>query len=198
MTVSLLPEWLRWSWVAMYAVVVVVHLSHSMNVEGRQRMWHSGHVAMSLGMAHMFLPQRLKLVSETTCGALFAVVVVTLAIWLLRSWTYRRAVNLLWMILLLDMLAMVYMFAFSRAAIAPVTTVLVAYFIGAMIGWMNGWFDDDGGRSGLLPLAIDPYPCSAPACVESLPGDSSVGGRVTLSAMAAGMAYMFVAMQTGM
>lgn len=198
MIVSLLSEWLRWPWVAIYAAAIMIHLSHAISVEGRQRAWHTGHIVMSVGMTHMFLPQHLKAVSQTTCRILFAVVVILLAIWLLRAWISRRAVNLLWVILLLDMLAMVYMFAFSNVAITLVTVVLVVYFFGATIGWVIGWFDDDGGRSGLLPFAIDPYPCSAPTCAEPLPGDSSIAGRISLSAMAAGMAYMFVAMQTGL
>lgn len=195
---SLLSEGLRWPWVAVYAVIVVVHLSHAMSVEGRQRAWHSGHVMMAVGMAYMFLPPRLKMVSDVAWEAVFAVVAAAILAWLLRAWINCRAVNLLWVVSLLDMLAMVYMFAFPGAAIAPVTYVLVVYFAGVMVGWMNGTFDDDSGRDGLLPFVVGLRSCSASAFAEPLPGASSMSERTTLSAMGAGMAYMFIAMQAGM
>jgi hypothetical protein len=198
MTPSLLPEWLRWLWVGVYAVIVVVHLSHAIEVEGRQRTWHFGHVVMAVGMVSMLLPSRLKIVSDVAWEILFAVVAAAILAWLLRAWINRRTVNFLWALSLLDMLAMVYMFAFPGAAIAPVTYVLVIYFVGVMVGWMKGMFDDDGGRDRLLPLVIGPRSCSVSTFAGPLPGASSVSERTTLSAMAAGMAYMFIAMQAGL
>jgi hypothetical protein len=195
---ELLPEWLRWVWVAVYAVIVLVHLRHALSEGGQRRAWHSGHVVMSLGMAYMFLPMRLKVVPDVAWGTVFAVFTVIILAWILRAWTDERAVNLLWTISLVHMLAMVYMFALPEATIVVLTYALVAYFGSETVAWLVGAFDDAAERRGLLPFAIGPRSPKARAAAKPLAGASPVDLRATLCAMAAGMAYMFFAMQVGM
>lgn len=195
---KLLPEWLRWVWVAVYAVIIIVHLRHALSEGGQRRAWHGGHVVMSLGMAYMFLPMHLKMVPDIAWGTAFTVVAAIILAWILWAWADQRAVNLLWAISLIHMLTMVYMFALPGAAIAVLTYALVAYFGSETVAWLVGAFDDDARRRGLLPFAIGPRSPKARASAKPLAHVSSVELRATLCAMAAGMAYMFFAMQVGM
>jgi hypothetical protein len=194
---ELLPEWLRWVWVAVYMGVIIVHLRHALTEGGQRRVWHGGHVVMALGMVYMFLPMHLKVVSDIVWGAAFTVVAAIILAWILWEWTDQRAVNLLWAISLVHMLAMVYMFALPGAAIAVLTYALVAYFGSETVAWLVGAFDD-AGRRRLLPFAIGPHSPKAHASVKPLACASPVELRATLCAMAAGMAHMFFAMQVGM
>jgi hypothetical protein len=43
----LLPEWLRWSWIAVYAVILIVHARYAVSMGGQRRAWHSGHTVMA-------------------------------------------------------------------------------------------------------------------------------------------------------
>lgn len=142
---TLLNEWLQWLWIAVYAVIVVVHLSHAIDTDCRQA-WHSNHVVMAVGMGYMFFPTRLKTVSDEVWQVVFITITAIILIWVLRLWFTYWVIDLLWMISLFDMLAMIYMFAFPEAAIASLTYVLVIYFIGEMVVWMGGVFDDNGGN----------------------------------------------------
>ena len=144
----------------------------------------------------MFMPSHLKVISDSIWGAAFATAAVVIFGWLLRAWTSRRAVNFLWVFSLLDMVAMVYMFRLPRTAIAPLTAVLVIYFAGTMIVWLSGKFNDDYRQNGLIPLALNPRPSST--AVTTLASETSAKSRTSLAIMSAGMAYMFVAMQTGL
>lgn len=192
----LLGEWLRWLWIAVYIVIVVVHLSHAIDTDCRQA-WHSNHVVMAVGMGYMFLPARLKTVSDEVWQVVFIMVATIIFIWTVRSWATHGVIDLLWMISLFDVLAMIYMFVFPEIAIAPLTYVLVIYFIGEMVVWMGGVFDDNRHRGRPLPLAIHPRLYSRLVFHEPLVGGNSVREHITLSAMAAGMAYMFIVMQSG-
>jgi hypothetical protein len=94
---------------------------------------------------------------------------------------------------------MVYMFALPVAQVAMVTYALVAYFAWEMVAWAAGSFDEaDEGRRGLVALAIGPRSSGTRTFTKPLVGVSSVELRATLRAMAAGMAYMFIAMTVGM
>jgi len=43
----LLPEWLRWGWIAVYAVILIVHARYAVSMGGQRRAWHSGHTVMA-------------------------------------------------------------------------------------------------------------------------------------------------------
>ncbi|ADJ17067.1 DUF5134 domain-containing protein [Halalkalicoccus jeotgali] len=195
--IGLLSEWLRWPWIVVYAVVTVVHLSHAIDTDCRQ-VWHSNHVVMAVGMGYMFLPTRLKAVSDEVWQITFIIIAATIVVWVLHLWATQRTIDFLWMISLFDVVAMIYMFAFPEAAIAPLTYLLVIYFILETIVWMGGVFDHTRQWGRLLPVLIHSRLYSRLIFHEPLVGSSSGRERMTLSAMAAGMAYMFIIMQSGM
>lgn len=195
----LLPEWLRGVWVAVYAIILIVHARHAVNMGGQRRAWHSGHTVMALGMAYMFLPTDLKAVPELAWETVFSALAAVIGGWVVVTWTRYGAVNLLWALSAIDMLAMVYRFALPWVGIAVVTYALVAYFVSEMVAWAFGSFDEaDGRRRGLVAFTIGSRSPGAYTFTKPLVGTSSVELRATLGAMAAGMAYMFIAMTVGM
>ena len=187
--VDLLPGWLRWLWVAVYAAILVVHLRHAAAADGRRRGWHSVHTLMALGMLAMFLPPRLK-PQEGAAGAdAYAAAAAALAVWIGVRLARRRRVDLLWLVGLADTLAMVYMFALPAAAITALTAALAGYFAAEAAGWTAGAFDGDGPLRRRVGRAREPRPA------EQLLRRSTFELRATLAAMALGMGYMLVAMQ---
>lgn len=195
---ALLQEWLRWAWVMAYSVIVVVHLRHALSKGGQRRAWHGVHIVMGLGMFYMFLSRPLKTVPGFVWEIGFAVVAAVILGWILRVWAEKRAVNFLWTISVFHMLAMVYMFALPEVSVAALTYVLAAYFVFESFAWLVGAFDDVGEKRRLLPFAIGPRSPESRASTQPLVGASPFRLRATLSPMAAGMAYMFFAMQLDM
>lgn len=80
-----LPDWLRIVWVAIYALILVlhlvVHLRHLIGLGGQERAWHSSHVLMALGMVYMFLPAGI-----VTLPSMVGIVVFALAALAATGW----------------------------------------------------------------------------------------------------------------
>lgn len=192
----LLPEWLRLVWVAVFAYTTLSHLAHAAVMPGRRRWWHGTHILMAIGMTYMSLPTGLKQLPEVWWETLFAMAAIAVLVWMLAARTRRRPVDALWFASLLGMGAMAYMFALPGAAVAPVTYTLVAYYLAVAAAWAGGWFyEDDERRSSPLPVVVGPRGPTVPVRARGSASRVPLELRVTLAAMAMGMAYMFVAMQ---
>ena len=194
----LLPEWLRLVWVAIYAVIVIVHLRHAVVMGGQLRAWHTGHILMALGMSWMFLPGGIITLPTTVGEVVFALSALAISCWVIGTTASRRRLDFLWLILLLDMLGMVYMFAFPQVAFAPLTYLCTIYFATEMGSWLVRIFDRLDRQQWVLPsfagVATRVLKTDARPLVEA----NSIEMCITLGLMAAGMAYMFLAMQAGM
>ena len=203
----LLPEWLSWVWVAAFVCIAATHLRHVVQARGHRRAWHIGHTTMAVGMTFMFLQHAgLTLLPAVLWEVIFGAYALALVAWIFSAWGAGRPVNALWAISTVDMAAMFYMFAMPQAALAPLTYALAAYFVLLAVGWMSGILDDEARSRNPLPLAIGPPLAAKPGAaigvsvsedrpVDALCGHATLGHRLTLTGMALGMAYMFVAMQ---
>lgn len=93
---------------------------------------------MALGM--MFLPKTPFPIPSLAWQILFAVAACLIVIWCIWTWSQGRAVNILWVTLLIGVLAMVYMYSFPGAANHILSYVLVAYFVLEALAWFIGAF----------------------------------------------------------
>jgi hypothetical protein len=191
---NILPDWLAVIWTLVFLAVFLIHLRHLVDTRGQRRLWHSGHVLMAIGMAFMFAPSSIDHLNIPTSfwQLTFAGGALVILAWLLTEALERRPFNALWVVIATDLAAMVYMWS-PNGYRAPVTWLLVAYFVGQSLLWGT-----DRMRS------IDRHRLRAGFSVMA---DGSVGAavaqplicfrdlRVSMSAMTLGMAYMFVAMQ---
>lgn len=187
----LLPDWLRWLWVAVFVGVVAIHCSHAVAIRGQRRAWHAGHVVMGLGMAAMVAPGWVATGPAAAWKGVFLGGTAVVFGWLVRAWTERRPVSPLWIGSLFDMAAMAYMLGTSTVSLPPLTWAFVVYFALLALAWLTGVFDER-----MPPVATDPHPTTDPAGA-ALTGAIPARQRVSLAVMAMGMAYMFVAMQVG-
>lgn len=207
---ALLPVWLGVAASLVFLVVLVVHVWHLFDEGVRGRAWHCGHVLMAAGMIDMFLPTHGMVVSAGIGEGVFAVSACLVFCWLLVGLARGASVGVLWIVLGVDLSAMVYMFAMSQVRIAWLSWLLVAWFVLQAAGWATGRLSAVVGRGGLGDT-----PCGAQAVVAETGGPGAASGaggpdaaarsaahsvsiRLTLLAMNLGMAYMFVAMQLGM
>jgi hypothetical protein len=193
--VNILPTWLAVIWALVFLAIFLIHVRHLLDTRGQRRLWHSGHVLMAVGMAFMFAPSSIDHLNIPASfwqlgfgGA--ALVILT---WILTEALERHAVNVLWLVMVTDLGAMVYMW--SPGGFRPaITALLAANFAGQSLLWAT-----DRMRS------IDRI--TLPGASFSVMSDGAVGAavaqplicyrdlRVSMSAMTAGMVYMLVAMQ---
>lgn len=193
-SVGLLPNWLRLIWVVAFAGIAAVHIGHARAMEGQRRCWHAIHVLMALGMIEMFLPLGKKGVPgsawEVALGAAAAGVVV----WMVEG---SQPVSGLWAVSVVDLVAMVYMFALSSAASAALSYALAGYFVLESVAWAIPVLGDTGRWQGTLALPSSGATAPVVAAPVTLSGRASLGLRASLAVMAMGMAYMFVAVLAG-
>lgn len=190
----LLPDWLRYVWVVVFAGIIAIHVLHSWAIGGQRRVWHVVHALMALGMIEMFLPHGVGGVSRTAWEVAFAVAAAGLAACVVQGWL---PVNGLWAISIADLVAMVYMFALPGAAQPALTYALAGYFGAEAVAWMTRLLGDTGRWQGTLALPSSGGSTQAVVSPVALAGQASLGLRASLAVMATGMAYMFVAMQAG-
>lgn len=215
-----LPNWVGVVWAMVFAVIVVAHVWHIIVTTGRHRLWHCAHVLMALGMIVMFIPTGHTVVSsefgEVVFGVAATAVVGLLVADPLRGGTAGR----LWMVTVVDLAAMVYMFAMMTTRLVWLTIPLVIWFVLQATGWATGRLYTAVNHGGLgasqprparalggvgaarRPPAGSPrdQPHQAPEAHSHDTGSSAHRSviSITLALMALGMAYMLVAMQFGM
>lgn len=182
---------IRWLWVGVFLAGVAVHCIHSVADRGESGAWHAGHVVMALGMIVMFVPNSAFSVPNGVTTVIFVGCSVAVLAWLVRASVVGRPVSHLWAFSFADMVAMVYMLGPASRITVPVTAALAAYFSCVAVAWLCGALDDRKSVS----VAIGDIPKTR---AMPLAGTTTAGERVTFAAMAAGMAYMFVAMWVGM
>jgi hypothetical protein len=75
---NILPNWLAVVWTLAFIAIVVIHVRHLRDTRGQQRLWHSTHVLMAVGMVFMYAPASIdhynvpngfwQLAPSTCCG----------------------------------------------------------------------------------------------------------------------------------
>jgi len=156
---SWLPAWLGALWVAVFAVVAVVHVVHLSGVGAWAQAWHGGHVLMALGIISMYWPDSTGFVPASEGEIAFAVLAVAAAAAALSTAVQGRW-SILWTISALDFAIMVYMFAMPKHRQIVLTLVLAAWLLVEACFWITGWL----GRSSL--------PGSSMAGLDVGPGDA--------------------------
>ncbi len=195
-TANILPTWLAVIWTLVFLAIVVIHARHVLDSDdGQRRTWHSGHVLMALGMAFMFAPSSIDHfdVPSGFWQLAFANGALAVLAWMLAQALSRRAINVLWLVMALDLGAMAYMWSPSGFQ-APITWLLVAYFTAQSLLWVSDRMRDVDRRT--LPgaaLSLTPGGAVAIAAAEPLVCFRDL--RLSMFAMTLGMAYMFAAMQ---
>ena len=190
----ILPNWLAVVWMLAFIAIVVIHLRHVLDSTGQRRVWHSGHVLMALGMVFMFAPASIdhfdipsgfwQLVFANAAGAALA--------WMLAAALSRRAINVLWLVMAIDLAAMAYMWS-PTGFQGPLTWLLVVYFVAQSLLWAGDRMRSVDHRTLLGGYSVGPGGVVVAASAEPLVCYRDL--RVSMSAMTIGMAYMFAAMQ---
>ena len=197
---NILPNWLAIVWTFVFLAIFVIHLRHVAQTHGQRRLWHSGHVLMAAGMVFMFAPASLDHfnISATFWQLAFANAAGVMVAWVLFQVLSGRAANLLWLVIAVDLGAMVYMWS-PNGFVAPVTWLLVAYFAIQSLAWATNTFrrlDREHQIPGISRISINPggtATISVAAHAEPLVCELDL--RPSMALMGLGMAYMFAAMQ---
>jgi hypothetical protein len=199
---NILPSWLAIIWTLAFVAIFVIHLRHMLETHGQRRLWHSGHVLMAAGMAFMFAPSSIDHfnVPATFWQLAFANAAGFAVAWILAQVLSGRVVNLLWVVIAIDLAAMVYMWS-PNGYIAPITWLLVAYFAIQAMLWANNAFrrlDREHQIPGITRISAGTGGTAtiSATAAEALVCESDL--RPTMAVMALGMAYMFAAMQLAM
>jgi hypothetical protein len=192
---NILPTWLAVIWTLVFIAILVIHARHVVESQGQRRVWHSGHVLMSLGMVFMYAPSSLDHfnIPNGFWQLVFATGALAIVAWMLREAFERRAINVLWLVMAIDLGAMAYMWS-PDGFQAPLTWLLVAYLTAESLLWLSdrmrgldhmtlwGGGVSVSARGEVAISAAEPL-----VCFRDL--------RLSLFAMTFGMAYMFAAMQ---
>lgn len=192
---NILPNWLAVLWTLVFFVIIATHARHVLQSEGQRRWWHSGHVAMAIGMAFMFAPASIDYFNVPTgfWSLAFANGAIAIVLWMLVQTFAGRGTNLLWLLIAFDLGAMAYMWS-PAGFQAPITWLLVAYFAVQAVLWGTNRMRDLDERT-ILGGAVSVTPEGALAASVAEPLICFKDLRVSMAAMTLGMAYMFAAMQ---
>jgi hypothetical protein len=192
---NILPDWLAVIWTLLFLVVLVLHARHVSETREGRRWWHSGHVLMALGMVFMFAPASLDHFNIPTSfwQLLFANAAGVVVAWSIAQALSGRAVNVLWVVMAVDLAAMVYMWS-PAGFVAPVTWLLVAYFTAQALLWVtNSYRKLDNHAIVGADAAVNPDGTLTASVVQPLICERDL--RPSMFVMTLGMAYMFAAMQ---
>ena len=192
---NILPNWLAVLWTLVFFVIIATHARHVLQSEGQRRWWHSGHVAMAIGMAFMFAPASIDYFNVPTgfWSLAFANGAIAIVLWMLVQTFAGRGTNLLWLLIAFDLGAMAYMWS-PTGFQAPIAWLLVAYFAVQAVLWGTNRMRDLDERT-ILGGAVSVTPEGALAASVAEPLICFKDLRVSMVAMTLGMAYMFAAMQ---
>jgi len=146
--------------VAVFVVILAVHLRHLAVKGGRRRTWHAGHVLMALGMIVMFLPTGHRMVVSSTLGVgFFTGAAVLLAGALLVAKARGTTLGPLWLLSVVDLAAMAFMFATMSTSVTWLSVLAAVWFVGQAFGWAGGWLGrvlDHRGLGEPVPAIRDP------------------------------------------
>jgi len=192
---DILPEWLAVIWTLVFIAIIVDHTLHLRDTHGQRRLWHSGHVLTAFGMAFMFAPSSIDHFNIPSGFWQLAFASSALAVvgWMLTQAMERRAINVLWLLMAIELAAMAYMWSPSGFQ-APITWLLVAYFVAQSLLWATSRMRDLDHRT-LRSVGFSITPGGAVAISAAEPLVCFRDLRVSMFAMTFGMAYMFAAMQ---
>lgn len=192
---NILPDWLAMIWMLVFFAIVAVHGRHVLESEGQRRIWHSGHVFMAVGMAVMFAPLSVNHfnIPAGFWQLAFANGALAVVLWMIVQAFAGRGTNLLWLLMALDLAAMAYMWS-PTGFQAPITWLLVAYFLAQAVLWGTDRMRDLDERT-ILGGAVSVTPEGALEASVAEPLICYKDLRVSMAAMTFGMAYMFAAMQ---
>ncbi len=191
---NILPSWLAVLWTLAFLVVLVLHARHVAETREGRRWWHSGHVLMALGMVFMFAPASLDHFNIPTgfWQLLFANAAGVVVAWIIAQALSGRAVNVLWVVMAVDLAAMVYMWSPS-GFVAPVTWLLVAYFTAQALLWATNSYRRLDNHAIGAGHTVNPDGTLTASAVQPLICERDL--RPSMFVMTLGMAYMFAAMQ---
>lgn len=206
-------------WLILFALIAFTHIVHAAKLPGRLRLWHSCHVFMAAGMILMFWPAE-PLAGMPAAFGVWSYIIAAgvLALCVAIAWWRFSQLQVLWLVSVVDFAAMAYMFAMSTL-VTWLSLIVATWFIAQTLAWAS----DLPGRMGAptdcarrkhtdaigptanqrndgLYLSGDTR-MSAPSktpLIQSGGDHHDWPVRVTLAVMAAGMAYMILAMQFGM
>lgn len=187
---DLLPLWVSVIWIVALAIALVFHCGHLIHMGGQHRGFHSAHVVMLLGMLYMYaamtfgwdwFPRQVWMWIYVTTSA-------AIILWMLVRFWQRRPFSYLWILVLVQQAAMVYMWVPMIDWISWLTYALVAYFALETIAWLTGLCNDVRYDHR---LAVGP---GDSLLVVPL-GYRSAFGNISMVAMGASMGYMFAVMQ---
>ncbi len=192
---NILPSWLAVIWTLVFIVIIVIHAQHLRDTHGQQRIWHSGHVLMAFGMAFMFAPASIDHfnIPSGFWQLAFANGAIAVVAWMLVQALSGRAINVLWLVMAIDLGAMAYMWSPS-GFLAPITWLLVAYFVAQSLMWLSDRMRSVDHKT-LLPGSLSVTPGGTVAIAVAEPLVCFRDLRLSMFAMTLGMAYMFAAMQ---
>jgi hypothetical protein len=192
---NILPSWLAVIWMLVFLVIVAVHARHVLESAGQRRYWHAGHVLMAIGMAFMFAPASVDYFDVPTgfWSLAFANGALAVLLWMLVQMFAGRGTNMLWLLIAFDFAAMAYMWSPSGFQ-APITWLLVAYFVAQAVLWGTDRMRDLDERT-IFGGAVSVTPDGALAASVAEPLICFKDLRASMAAMTLGMAYMFAAMQ---
>jgi hypothetical protein len=191
---NILPAWLSVIWTLIFLTIVVVHAWHVSETHGERKLWHSAHVLMAIGMLFMFAPPSLDHfgVPNAFWQLLFASAAGGLVMWMLVELTNGVGVNRLWVAITFDLAAMAYMWS-PNGFVPVVTWILVGYFATQAFLWASDRYRELDGHDVGGHLLLTGDGTITASAVTSLVCERDL--RLSMGAMALGMAYMFAAMQ---
>ncbi|WP_116049730.1 DUF5134 domain-containing protein [Amycolatopsis palatopharyngis] len=201
MTNPLLPDWLRLVWTLLLAGVAVVHIGHVWTMSGQRQWWHVSHTVMAAAMVVMYLQPHSESPRMYEVGlVVFALLSVGLAAIVVSLRRREQALNPLWVSVVVDLLAMTYMFVPAASRPAPLTSLLVLYLGVQAIAWTTGLWSRVALVRGAVPAVAEAGAAGGAAAPDGagqtfgLYATSALDVRLTLALMAAGMVYMLVVM----
>lgn len=197
------PIWVRWAWAGFFAYAALEHLPHVRRMRGAHRLWHVGHIVMSVGMAWMFIPPEYRSTTRWPWQVLFAVTSVLAVGYALLRLAAGVRIDLSWIAIAAGQIGMWYMWV-MRDGLARewVTYVGAAWFLAEAVGWFTQELTGRRER-GYLPRSLGPFGRRASVSGEPqyLAGATPLAyrldlrGCISLGLMALGMAYMLIGMQ---
>lgn len=150
----------------LFVLVALVHLGHVVVMAGRHRCWHAGHVLMAAGMVVMFWPAGSMLVSAPVGMGIYAAATATLALGVVLAKARGARVGVLWLVSVVDLAAMVYMFAMTSHRLLWLSVTAAVWFGAQAVGWAGGWLGGVLERGGLGEPVPATHAGSAPAAAE--------------------------------
>ena len=188
---SLLPQWLEIVWTAVFAAVGCSHLRHMLRSAGQRRAWHACHVLMAAGMAFMYLP--VATVPASFWQLVFAAAGVITAFWALGGVGF--VATTIWLLTALDLGVMLLMWSGTHVS-AALVLVVVAYLAVEAGLWLLDTYRRLDGSAALINWQL--LSAEGESVTVARPVAASLLGELDITAsmvaMAAGMAYMLIAM----